>query len=517
MICPRCKKQVSGNVCTICGTVLSGRGKSTGLVVLCIVLAVMIAACAALYFFLPAGGAEIGVVAKNYVTAAFYTDNLINNANSYLSYDDYKEDLDIAIAACKAIQGGGLDLLAETNLSLVRVAYAADGLEGLDTDGDGGYSGGYTDDASINIDNFLNDMKKDAAIAKKALQALDKAVDRNTSKDDIQDALKDAKNTLKGADNATVVVGSTAVTFGGIMPLDGINTAFIGADIVIGKNIVYLGADGSVLFNCDVLDSQVTVVDSNGGNAVVMETGNMTDLLQSGALLVVTMNNMDEAPQSAVFSDATQFNSFISKEIGASLGFDGTATETTSSTVSSDTDTESGVYINAMDIIGTWRYSDAAINPWATLDENEQYSAQTSIESHKKPAEFDMYEGKAVEQYLIFRSDGTGIIYYDVEGVGKCMYFGFWWRIDQTGAIIVAYGVTAGYEFTWTENMRKVMENFQNGDYSDFTDTSGISRMRMYGSDIYDFMSSDFETDDDATICIVYKRVSESTDFSANS
>ncbi|MDD5018182.1 MAG: hypothetical protein PHO15_08810 [Eubacteriales bacterium] len=320
MVCPNCGGQVNGNVCAGCGTVLN-RKKPTGLIVLCIVLAVVITACAAAYFLLMPGQDDVGSVARNYVTAAYYTDKVVNEADSYSSYNDFKEDLDIAIGACSAIQGGVFDFLAgaDIDLSLCRTAYAADDIEGLDTDAGKSYAGGYTDGARQSADEFMAAMKEDAAIAKQALTALNRAINQFSDENDIEDALDDAADTLSDADNAAIVVGDKAMSFAGIKTLDGINTAFIGVDIVIDDDTLYLGADDAVLFYSGGVGSEVTVIDSQSGDGVVMDTGNMDELQDDGGLLVITFDDIDEEPEADVFTDASEFSDYISDEAGVSV------------------------------------------------------------------------------------------------------------------------------------------------------------------------------------------------------
>ena len=515
MVCPNCGGQVSGNVCTVCGAVQKGRKKSTALVVVCIILGVVIAACAVAFFVIPTEKTDIGTAARNYVVAAYYTDKVVNDAASYKSYSAFKEDLDIAIASCDAVSGGGgFDLFAGAELPFVRTAYAADALEGLDTDADSGYSGGYTDDASESVSDFLDGMKEDAAIAKEALEALDKAIDEDSDEDDIEDALDDTKDELSDADNTSVVVGNMEISFEGIKTLGGINTAFIGADIVIDGDVLYLGADEMVMFDGNDLGSDVTVIDSEDGDGVVMDTGNMDVQIEGGGLLVITFDDIDEDPEAEVLTDATAFSDLISEDIGESLGY---SADTTGSA-----DSESGVYIDDVEwLIGTWKYEDATINPWVELDTMELSMAEFSVEMNKEPSEFLMYEGKAVEQYMIFRRDGTGILYYIIEDVGLFMPTGFWWRKDEPrniqGNITVVSGFMAEYEFEWDDYLSGIMANFQNADYSDFEDMSNFSL--WVGKNVYenvtatDLLYQYISGDEDSDVCVVYEKISDSTEF----
>lgn len=516
MICPNCGSQTNGTVCTVCGATIKPK-KPTGLIVLCIILAVIVVACAVLLFILPSASDDVGTVAKNYVTAAYYTDKVVNNAQSYSTYNDFKKDINIAIDACSAINGGAIVFLVSTdyNLPFGRVAYAVEALDGLDTDAGSGYSGGYTEDAKENIDDFISDMGKDAAIAKDVLQALDNAIDKNTSDTDKKEALSDAKDALSEADNTTVVVGDKDVSFSGINVLDGINTALIGADIMIDKDTLYLGADDSVIFHCENLGTDITVIDSANQDGVVMDIGDIIEQQVNGALMTITFSALDATPEALLFIDAEkqQFIDVISEEIGGFAEIMGDTAANVMNIADNTVNSESGVFIDDPSIVGTWIYSTAVVNPWATLNGNEMGAAESLADMYKTPSKIMLYPDKEVEQYMIFRNDGTGISYYNVDDVGIYMPYGFWWRKDASGAIVAASGVSAGYEFEWTDQLRQVMQNFQNGDYSDFVDTNSICRLRTYDGYIYELKSSDYTSDEDADICIVYERTTSSTDF----
>ena len=516
MVCPKCGSQTNSNVCAGCGTVLKSKKKSTGLIVLSVVLAVVIAACAAVYFLVIPSQGDIGSVARNYMTAAYYTDKVVGSAAAYASYDDYKSDLDMAIDACGAIDSGAFDFLAKADIdvTLFRTVYAADALEGLDTDADSRYTGGYTSDAKENADSFLAAMKKDAAAAKQALKALDSAVNETTDEDDIMDALSAAADALEDADNATIVVGDKAISFAGITTLAGINTAFIGIDIVINGDTLYLGADNGVMAHCTDVGRDITVINSQSGDGVVMETGNMADLLGGGSRLVLTIDEIGDVPQTDAFDNSGQFSDYISKELGASLGF-----SDSSGAVSYNS--ENGVNIADIEgIMGTWKYIDAVVNPFLTLDAVEQESAEIMAEIHKKPAEFMMFEGQAVNQYMIFRQDGTGIMYYDVEDEGIYIPQGFWWRKDEphdaVGSITVAYGISTGYEYEWNDTLKNIMQNFQAGDYSDFEDADFglfVEKNVYENTTESDYLYQYLAGQDDSQVCIVYEKVSDATDF----
>ena len=303
MICPRCGGQIIGNRCGTCGSVYGKPAKPKGLMVLSIVLAAVIAVCATVFFVLPAKSADAGVMAKNYLTAAYYSDQVINHASSYSSYKSFKKDLDQAIGLCGTMQSGTFDFLAAVrpDFSFATV-YAAEAPSGIDTDVTSVYDGGYTKGASGNIEDFLASVDKDAAIALEALKKLDSAVSADTDADDVMNAISDAQDALSSADHFSIVVGDRQVSFSGITVLDGINAAFFGADIVISGDTLYLGTDGYTVFHCGQIASEVTVVNSEKGDGVVMETGSLNDM--PDGYFTVEFNELDDKPETVVYTAA---------------------------------------------------------------------------------------------------------------------------------------------------------------------------------------------------------------------
>ena len=321
MVCPKCGGRIIGNRCGTCGSVFDKTAKPKGLMILSIVLAVAIVACVAVFFVLPVQTADIGVMAKNYLSAAYYTDQVVNHPDAYSSYKSFKKDLDQAIGLCGTMRSGAFDFLAAARLDfLSNTAYAAEAPSGLDTDVTSGYVGGYTKGASENIENFLADVDKDAAIALDALMTLDSAVSADTDGDDVMDAISDAQDALTSADHISIVVGDRQVSLGGINVLDGINAAYFGADIVINGDILYLGTDGHALFHCDRFASSVTVAHSEKGDGVVMETGGLNDL--SGGYFTVLFYDFEEQPEAMVYTDTEKqmFIDMLSEKTGMVFG-----------------------------------------------------------------------------------------------------------------------------------------------------------------------------------------------------
>ena len=513
MVCPNCGNVVNGGACTRCGAVFK-KGRPTGLIVLSIILAVVIAACAAVYLLVIPGQDDIGSVARNYMTAAYYTDKVVGSAASYASYDDFTKDLDIAIDTCGAVNGGAFDFLAnaDIDISFARTAFAADALEDINTDADRTYSGGYTIDAKENADTFLAAMKKDADAAKQALKELDAAVNQTTEEADILDALSDAADALKDADNAKIVVGDKVITFAGISTIEAINTAFIGADIVIDDDVLYLGMDAAVMFGGGGIGSEVTVINSQSGGGIVMDTGDMTAQLTNGALTIITFDTMGETPHTAVFSPAEKqlFMDMISEGADDSAA-DGDAPGSDNTAGQGTAVYEGGENLNASFLIGTWQYDPAVINPWVSLSEDEIKEAETLLENLKTPGSSLTYADKAHEKFMIFREDGTGIEYWVVEDVGINQVQGFWWHIDApTGEVVLSFkhSPSNGFETVWTDDALQDMENFQKGDYSNFH-SSTLFYWRKHFEDLYYIeTSAAYEN-----CCIVYKKISNSTDF----
>ncbi|MGI5848741.1 MAG: hypothetical protein ACOX8Q_01500 [Christensenellales bacterium] len=314
MVCPNCGGRSNGNICIVCGNILSRPRKHRTIAFLCISLAIIIVACAVLFFILPSRQSYIGTAAKNYLTAAYCTDKIINSAHLYSSYNDFKKDLNIAIECCSAIQGGVFDFLAsiQLNLPFGRIAYAAETLKGIDTDVKRDYSGGYTDGAKKNIENWMMAMRKDAIIAKAALEELNGAINRTSGEDKILGALSDAKEALSDANNVKIVVGDKQISLNGINDVEGINTALIGADMIIDNHTLYLGTDGSAAFYCDVLRSNVTVVNSNKGDGIIMDAKNLADRQAYGDFVVITFYGLDEEPKVLLYTNSER-QQFIDK------------------------------------------------------------------------------------------------------------------------------------------------------------------------------------------------------------
>ena len=287
------------------------------LAAVCIVLAAVIAACTAALFLIPSKTEDIGTAAQGCLVAAYYADSVINDAVSYSSYDDFKKDIDRAIAACSAVSGGGLDFLVRIDGPFGRVARAAQDFNDPETDADSGFTGGYTAGAKKRIDAYLGDIRRDAALALAALRKLDGAVGENTDREDFEAALEDAQSALYRADHAVIVVGNTEVSFAGIRALPGVNAAVIGADIVIAGDVLYMGADETVLISCDALDPGITLVRSADGDGVVMEAGDAADVLEAGGFVAFTLSRFGKAPEAAAFSadERAQFMEYIEEAL----------------------------------------------------------------------------------------------------------------------------------------------------------------------------------------------------------
>lgn len=418
MVCTRCGNQTNGRVCTFCGNVMVSKAKKpTALIAVSIIAAVIIVLCAVLFFVLPSDEQDVGVAAKNYVTAAYYADRLVNNTNVYSSYKDFKDDLNTAIASCGAIEGGLFDFL---------------------TRGDNRYTGGVKE----TINDFLADMKKDAKTAKAALEALDMSVNSETDADDLLSAVADAKGALKYADETKVVIGNKEVSFSGIKTLGGINIALFGADIIIDEGTLYLGSDGVVLFGTDELGADIAVIDSESADGVVMETGDISTQLQNGSNVVITYTDFDKEPEINIFSaeNKPQFADMISTQIG---GFSPNDLQTNMGDESTGDNTalhEGGENLNEAFLIGKWQYYPAVINPWKTLSEDEIKKVQAELEDKKTPGSSLTYADKVHERFMIFRPDGTGIDYWVVEEVGINQVMGFWWHIDSSkGEVVLSF------------------------------------------------------------------------------
>ena len=518
MICPNCGQNMRGSLCAYCGTTL--KRKQAGLLIIAIVLAVIIAASVVVVFVVPSEKPDIGSTVQTYLTAAFYANKVVDTADGYSSYSTFKRDIDVAMDACRALTGD-TGFLARGDMQLIRTAYATDALDGLDTDADSGFYGGYTDDAADAVRDITADMQRDAQTALRALEHLDDKVKANTDDEALADSCDDAKDALGKADNVAVVVGSKEVSFAGIKTLGSINTALVGADIVIDGSTAYLGADDAVLFACTGIGTEVAVINGSGG--IMMDIGNINVVQEGGSNVAIMFDGLREPPESMVFGTAAAFVGYISDEISGGIGFDPDEgndidvdlDEGNDITDGQDTmagDSGSGVYIDDPTVVGTWQYTDALISPWVALNEMEESSAEFMIDIHKQPSEIMMYPGQAVAQYMIFRADGTGVLYYDVEDEGIVMPMGFWWREDTNGDILVVGEVTVGYTFEWNDHLRGIMQNFQNGDYSDFESISLMRIRKRYIVNItylYQFLSGE----EDAHVCIEYSRVSNATDF----
>ncbi len=508
MVCPKCGSQTNGPVCGVCGNIVKNK-KPIALIVLSIILAVVIAACAVLFFILPTGENGIVSAAKNYVTAAYYSNNIINNTASYSSYKDFKSDLDIAKNSCGAIAGGAFDFLASANvdISLCRVAHAQDMLEGLDTDAGRGYSGGYTTGANKNINDFLTEIKKDAAIAKDALEKLDMAIDDNSSEEDTMDAIDDAKKALKKANNVKIIVGKNMVSFSSVQAMSEINMAFGGADIVIDKDTLYLGKNNTVLLFADTIGSELTVISSKENGGIVLDTGEIAAGIQNGASIAVKFDDLDEKPSAAIFTSAEkpQFYNMISNEFGLDIKEYSASSQT-------DSNNSTGQFANDSqgnvkeDIIGTWMWSERIVNPYLSLSGDDLANAQSEAAEFGNPP-FTDQDSRTFNVCKIFRQDGTGLDYYLYDDGSVNFVKPFWWRTDESKDIIVYFlGVPDTAE--WTDELRAQMQRFQDGDYSDIADPAELdtyreSEMRLLGLGPGGLSRT----------CTVYEKTSDSTDL----
>ncbi len=507
MICPSCGRATNSRSCEGCGTLLRKNSEWVGW--LSVILSIIIVVCAVLIFVLPFGPSDITSAAQTYVAAAYYANKLVNDAASYPSMDNYKADLEIAIDACHALQSGGTPLRAEINFSLIPIAYAAGALEGLDTDVDYGYAGGYTAGAQESVDAMMSSMQKDAANALQTLETLDQAIGNHSNSTKMVPAIEDAKKELAKADRTSIIVGSTKVSFAGITILGPIHSAFIGVDVVIDGKTMYLGANGSVMLSGSSIGDKVTVIDTQSGNGVVMDAQNIADALQLGRMIALHFNDLDQPPISEVFTDTKQFTYYLSDEISRGLGFNSLAAAAASATpngnpaATSNTFTSgNGVYIDLPDLIGNWVISDVVFSPWATIDSKDSV-LQMQLEIEKKQLK-TVIGDKVGIPHLIFRSDGTGIYYIDVDST-TFTPTQFWWRVDDTGAILFVSGM-ASYDYDkWDDYRIAVMRRFQDGDYSDFIDEPNLSVFQFYGSDLYEHA--------DLSICNVYVKTSDSVAF----
>lgn len=518
MICPNGGNQCTNGNCDVCGSKINRSNSNGFLITTSILLAVIIVTAAIFLFALPTS-TNISNTAKHFITAAYYTDKVLNIDN-YDSYQEFKHDLDIAIHSCDELKKGTRSFLsANTGISICRTAYAADVLSELDTDAPTGYSGGYSSGAQNSIDKYVAVLQRDAVKAGKALDELNSSITEDTDDEVIvREAIKNARQILSRADRVSVVVGNKSVSFAGITELGGINAALVGGDIIIDGDTLYLGEPGRVIFSADRLGNKVAAIGSQDERGVMISTGSIPSELENGASVVINIKSVK--PQATFYSgkERSEFITALSDEISRqSLGFSDAKPVSGKDNIKN---TESGVYYDLQSVVGTWRYADAVINPWVTLDEIEKGAAEFSLDIHKRPSEIIMYEGKEVEQYMIFRSDGTGIMYYDVEDVGIYLPHGFWWRkeepLNERSNIIVAQ-ISGEVEFEWDDNLRGIMQRFQNGDYSDFAEDLVLGvfvEKNVYeevtGTDmLYQYVGGN-ETSD---VCIVYHRVSESTDF----
>ena len=506
MVCPNCGRTTNSRVCEGCGTLLQKDSKALAL--LSIILAAVIIVGAVLIFVLPSGQSDIASAAQTYVAAAYYANKVVDHSSSYASMNDYKEDLRTAMDACRTLQnGGGTSLLPEINFSLIPTAYAVDALEGLDTDADAGDSGGYTDGAKESVDTIISNMQKDAANALEALEALDHAIGKNSSASEMAAATADAHKELARADRVSVVVGSTEISFAGITMLGPIHSAFIGVDIAIDGKTVYLGANGTVMLSGNSLGDRITVIDTQSGSGVVINSKSMANALALGQMLALHFDDLDKPPVSEVFTDTEQFTFNLSDKISRGLGFDGlaavAATPDADAAASSDAyASENGVKIDLPELIGNWAVSDAVFSPWATID-NEDSVLQMQLEIEKKQLN-TIIGGKEGVIHLIFRPDGTGIYYIDVDNT-TFMPVQFWWRVDNAGAVLAVFGV-ASYDYDeWDGYRIAVMQRFQSGDYSDFIDEPNLAMYQFFGADLYEHA--------DLSICNAYVKVSDSTVF----
>ena len=508
MVCPNCGRTTNSRICEGCGTLLKKDSKA--LVLLSVILAAVIIVGAVLIFVLPSGQSDIASAAQTYVAAAYYANKVVNDTASYASMNDYTADLEIAMDACRALQnGGGTSLLAEINFSLIRTAYAADALEGLDTDADAGDSGGYTNGAKESVDTIISGMQKDAATALEALEALAHAIGKNPSANEIAAATADAHKELARADRVSVVVGSTEISFAGITMLGPIHSAFIGVDVAIDGKTVYLGANGTVMLSGNSLGDRITVIDTQSGSGVVMDSKSMGNALALGQMLALHFDDLDEPPVSEVFTDMEQFTFYLSEEISRGLGLDGLSAVAASATPGADSAassdayaSENGVKIDLPQLIGNWAVSDAVFSPWATIDKEDSV-LQMQLEIEKKQLN-TIIGGKEGVTHLIFRPDGTGIYYVDVDDT-TFMPVQFWWRVDDMGAVLAVFGV-ASYDYNaWDGYRIAVMQRFQSGDYSDFIDEPNPVMYQFCGADLYEHA--------DLSICNAYVKVSDSTVF----
>jgi hypothetical protein len=472
-----------------------------------VILAAVIVVGAALIFILPSGTNDIATEAQSYVTAAYFTDKVVVKADDYTSIDAYKADVKTAMDACRAL--GDAALTAKVDFSLIRTVYAADALEGLDTDAGADYTGGYTSGAQDAIDTVTRDMRRDAADALDVLEELDSAVD---SLGDIKAAAADARDALASACRSAVVVGSTRVSFGGVTIMGAVHSAFIGVDMVIDGQTMYIGANGAVLLSGSGVGAQVAVIDSQAGSGVMMSTAGMQNALSLGQMLAVRFDDLGEPPNAKTFTETGQFTGFISDEISAGLGFNGDIAAVVSDTDTADTDvpqtgdvSANGVTIHLPDIIGNWALTDAVFSPWQDVDTEDSVN-QMQLDITKQQLN-TIFGDKTGVTHLIFRTDGTGIYYIDVDGK-TAMPFQFWWRVDDAGTIFMASGL-ASYDFDdWDAYTIAKMQQFQGGDDSFLGEDASVAEYRFYGSDLYG--------DADMGICLVYEKISDSVDFTAN-
>jgi len=519
MICPNCGNPGTGNVCVVCGT--KTKTKRTGLIVFCVVFALIAAASVALLFALP-GKTDVGTAAKNYVAAAYYTDKVTASPGAYASFDLFSEDVKKAMDACKKVGGGPLDFLA-ADFSLVRTAYAEDVLQGLDTDAAPGFSGGYTNGAKARADRIMRDMKSDADIALQALEMIDAGVTPAMSEKQVGAVIDDAKKLLGRADNARVIIGGRAVSMAGIETLGGVNFALGGADILIDGDTLILGSGGALAASLGEIGQTVAVIDSAQDSGALIGTADISENLQNGAVLV-QMDAIGIPPEATAYApgEMQQFMAALPDEIAQLLGAPGSAGDNgQNGDAAADANSGSGVHYDLPSVIGTWQYTDAVVNPFIEMSEDAYLSAEMTVEIHKEPSDILLYEDKNVEQFMIFRTDGTGIVYYDVEGVGIYLPQAFWWRkeapLNVRSDIAVAFGVSMGYETEWDDHTREVMQRFQSGDYSDFEDQSNFGlfvEKNVYenvtaNDQIYQYLLGD----PSSVVCIVFDKVSDNTEF----
>ena len=475
MICPNCGNQNKGAVCAACGTRVKSK-KKTGLLITAILLALIIAACVVLLFVLP-GVQSVADSAKNYATAAYYTNRLVNQQGNYSAYKDFKLDIDRAIEACDAVSGSAFSFLAgaDIDFSLVRTAYAMDVMGDLDTDMDSGYDGGYTGGAKRDIEAFMGGMKEDAQIAKEVLMRIDDSVDERTSGDVLAEVLDTAAYHLQKADNVKVVVGDKQMSMFGVSDIGTINFAVKGADAVIDGDVLYLGKNGGVAAAADDLGSSIVLVSS--GNAVRMVTDEVRDSLGANLRVMIDYSTIGVPPMAASFDDQEEFAGYLPDDVAEYLGFQFDEADEAAGSgaqgdvfeqIDTDADTgDDGIFPDTADAdIGDEDPADGAVpadTPQPTPESPEQDEDAPSklimdmvgVWELYQPADYNNFTtGPGYErgELLKIMSDGTGTTRTLSEaGELDTVYSGGNLElVDRDGGVDIKYPINTGGYFTFS-------------------------------------------------------------------